>query len=318
MSLIYKNRGKPNDLLGLTGLKNRLHFNHKKMKVINDKLNRQEAGYVGELHFDKHLREFMPNYPHAILHDVYLNHGGVYFQMDSILITPASIIIFEVKNIAGKLIFMGNPDRFVRELDTDERKPMQSPIAQLDRKEHFLKEWLNKRGIQTPIQGVVVLAFENEVELLSTPKKHITFAYQVPNYLYSIPLHEGKLSRTRIKDIAMEMKRLHSDYNPFPMIKNWGLSPRDLNRGVQCQSCKYFGMQWKNQKWKCPKCKNHSMDSHLATINDWFYLIDNKITNREFRNFALIKDQQVAKRLLKRSGLQLNGKLRTSYYVMKN
>ena len=316
--MIYKSRGKPNDLLGLTALKNRLHLNHKKMKAINDQLNRTEAGYVGETHFDKHLREFIPKYPHAILHDVYLNQSGVYFQMDSILITPATIIIFEVKNIAGKLIFMGNPDRFVRVLDTGERKPMKSPIAQLDRKEHFLKEWLSKRGIQAPIQGVVVLAFENEVELLSTPKKHITFAYQIPNYLYSLPLQEGKLGSTRIKEIAMEMKRYHSDYNPFPMIKNWDVSPEDFNRGVQCQSCKFFGMQWKNQKWKCPKCKSHSIDSHFSTVKDWFYLFDNKMTNREFRNFALIKDQQVAKRLLKRSGLQLHGKLRTSYYVLKS
>ncbi|QUW21195.1 NERD domain-containing protein [Sporosarcina sp. Marseille-Q4063] len=316
--MIYKKRGKPNDLLGLTALKNRIHSNHKCVREIADKFNRAKAGYEGEINFDKHLKEFMPKYPHAILHDVYLNQGGVYFQMDSILITPATIIIFEVKNIAGKLIFMGNPDRFVRELDNGERKPMESPIAQLDRKEYFLKEWLSKRGIQAPIQGIVVLAFENEIELLSTPKKHITFAFQVPNYLYSLPLDKGELSGTQIKSLATEMKRRHSDYNPFPIIKNWDVSPVDLKQGVQCQSCKFFGMQWSKQKWNCPKCKSHSVDSHIATTKDWFYLVDSKITNGEFRNFALIENQQVAKRLLKRSGLQLHGKLRTSYYVMKN
>lgn len=316
--MIYKNRGKPNELLGLIALKNRVHSNHNKTKLISDQLNRTEAGYNGEIHFDKQLREFMPKYPHAILHDVYLNQGGVYFQMDSILITPATIIIFEIKNITGNLIFMGDPDRFVREFDTGERKPMQSPIAQLDRKEHFLKEWLSKWGIQIPIQGIVVLAFNNELQLESTPRKPIMFAYQIPNYLYSLPLQEGELSDMRIKHIATEMKRGHSDYNPFPMIKSWDISPEDFKRGVQCQSCKSFGMQWQNQKWKCSKCKNHSIDSHIATAKDWFYLIDNKLTNREFRDFALIEYQQVAKRLLKRSGLQLHGKYRTSYYVMKN
>jgi hypothetical protein len=316
--MIYKNRGKPNDLLGLTALKNRLHSNHKSMREVTDQLNRARAGYDGETHFDKHLREFMPNYPHAILHDVYLNQGGAYFQMDSILITPATIIVFEVKNIAGKLIFMGNPDRFVRELNNGERKPMDSPIAQLDRKEYFLKEWLSKRGIQAPIQGVVVLAFENELQLDSTPKKHITFAFQVPNYLYSLPLDQGKISSIQIKNIATEMKRRHSDFNPFPMIKTWDVSPEDFKRGVQCQSCQFFGMQWKNQKWNCPKCKSTSTESHIETAKDWFYLVDNKITNRQFRHFASIENQQVAKRLLKRSGLQLYGKLRTSYYVMKN
>ncbi len=287
------------------------------MREVSDQLNRAKAGYEGEVNFDKHLREFMPKYPHAILHDVYLNYGGVYFQMDSILITPATIIIFEVKNFVGKLIFMGNPDRFVRKLHTGEGKPMESPIAQLDRKEYFLKEWLGKRGIQAYIQGVVVLAVENELQLDSTPKKPIIFAYQVPNYLYSLPLQAGELSAMRIKHIATDMKRRHSDYNPFPMIRTWDISPEDFKRGVQCQSCKLFGMQWKNQRWNCPKCKSFSLDSHIATTKDWFYLIDNKITNRQFRNFALIENQQVAKRLLKRAGLQLHGKRRTSYYVLK-
>ena len=315
--MIYKTREMPKKFLGLTALNNRLQPEHKLQGRIQEELSKVKAGYGGEQNFDKHLLEFIPAYPHAILHDVCLKQDGIFFQMDSLLITPAAIFIFEVKNIAGKLLFMEKPDRFVRQFPTGETQPMQSPVAQLERKKHFLKKWLFEKGVRIPIKCVVALAYTNEIQPLIASDIHITFAYQIPNYMYSLSLEEGPLNGETIENLAHQINNNHQEYNPFPMINSWGISRADIQPGVQCLSCNYFGMRWHRKKWNCPSCGQRGVDNHIAAAKDWFYLIDKKMTNRQFRKFVLIEDQQVAKRLLKNSELSLKGKQKGCYYVMK-
>lgn len=315
--MIVKKRGIPRKLLGLTALNNRLYEDHELKERVKEELGKVKAGYGGEQNFDKHLLEFLPEYPHAILHDICLRQDGIFFQMDSLLITPASILIFEVKNIAGKLLFMENPDRFVRQLSTGETQPMQSPIAQLERKKHFLRKWLINHGVHVPVKVVVVLAYSNEIHPIEKPNNPITFAYQVPNFLHSLSLEMGPLNGEVIKKLSYKMSAQHEEYNPFPMKETWNLPDTAIQRGVQCVSCGYFGMNWRNRKWACPKCSETGADNHIATINDWFYLMDERITNRQFRKFTFIEDPDIAKRLLKKAGLNLKGKRKSSYYTMK-
>ena len=82
---------------------------------IEERLYNLQAGFAGETQYDKYVTEFKPRYPHAILHDVTLCDDNVFFQMDSILITPAFIVISEVKNIAEKIIVKSNPLQFIKE-----------------------------------------------------------------------------------------------------------------------------------------------------------------------------------------------------------
>ena len=315
--MIYKTREIPKKLLGLTALNNRIEPKHKLKEKIKKELSKVKAGYGGEMNFDKHLLEYIPEYPHAILHDISLKQDGIFFQMDSLLITPSSILIFEVKNIAGKLLFMQNPDRFVRQWSTGETQPMQSPVAQLDRKKYFFSKWLTERGIHVPIKSVVVLAYSNEIQPVTIPNIHITFAYQIPYYLNSLTLKDAQINEKTIGNLAFEMKNNHQEYDPFPMIRRWNISQTDIQSGVQCLSCKLFGMRWYLKKWNCPRCGEIGLDNHIAAVNDWFYLIDRKMTNSQFRRFMFIEDQHVAKRLLKKSGLDLRGRRKGCYYIMK-
>ena len=55
--------------------------------------------------------------------------------MDSLLITPSFIIIFEIKNLAGKITVKSNPTQFIHE--NIERKIIQSPITELETKGDF-------------------------------------------------------------------------------------------------------------------------------------------------------------------------------------
>jgi len=118
--LLYKERYAPLMLVGLQALIQRLPSSHGKFIDIQEEIRKRAAGFSGEGNFDRHIREFRPSYPYALLHDVCLKQSGVYFQMDSLLITPSFIIIFEIKNLAGKIIVKSNPTQFIHE--NSERK----------------------------------------------------------------------------------------------------------------------------------------------------------------------------------------------------
>lgn len=101
--MLIKQRNKNKEIIGLTALEKRLRKDDRNRQRIKEKLYNLEAGYGGECQYDKYLTEFKPRYPHAILHDVTLIYDNIYFQMDSLLITPSFIMISEVKTLQRKL-----------------------------------------------------------------------------------------------------------------------------------------------------------------------------------------------------------------------
>lgn len=315
VKLIYKQRSIPKKLIGLNALIPRLHPSHTDMYRIEEDLRIRKAGYGGEQHLDKHMLEFKPPYPHAILHDVCLKQNGVYFQMDSILITPAFLLIIEVKNFAGKIIVKSNPTQFIQVSPTGERKVLKNPIAELDRKQIFLTQWLLQRKIELPISGIVAFAYTNELVFENVPETKLTFTNELPSYLYSLPIQKEVISKAAIRKLATEIRNNHQEYNPFPLTKLMNIPSTDILPGVICPACNARGMQWKQRKWSCQKCKHTGSNYHVTALTDWIYLIDNRITNKEFRNFTLLNDRHVTKRFLAGSGLKHVGKGKGSFYI---
>ncbi|GEN83361.1 nuclease [Sporosarcina luteola] len=312
--MLYKKRNEPLSLLGLQSLINRLSTNHKHYARIEEDLRKRKAGFSGETNFDRHILEFRPTYPIGLLHDLCLIYKGIYFQMDSLLIKPDGIIIFEVKNLAGKITVKAKPTQFIQE-NKEGRRIIQSPITELERKKILLDGWLNERGMTLPIKGIIGLAYTNELYIEDESSTEISFNQEIPIRLYNIPVEQELLSHSQIREIAHDMANSHQEYNPFPLTKTMGIAPEDIMPGVICPNCQYRGMKWHLKKWNCLECTHFSSDSHHDLLTDWFYLMDNKITNRQFRSFSKIGDRSVAKRLLIKSGLNMKGKRSTSFYT---
>ncbi|MGG0669567.1 nuclease-related domain-containing protein [Lederbergia citrisecunda] len=312
--MLFKKRSEPLSLLGLQSLISRLPNSHQKYAVIEEDLRRRKAGFGGELNFDKHINEFRPTYPFGLLHDICLLYNGIYFQMDSVLIQPDEIIIFEIKNLGGKLTVKANPTQFIQEIKED-RKVIQSPITELERKMIFIGRWLKDKGIDVPIKGMVGLAYTNELFIEEETNIEILFTHEIPIRLYNMIIGQNLLSRNRIREIGRIMVDSHQEYNPFPLTKTLSIATEDIITGVICPECNRKGMKWRSKKWHCPGCLHSDVDCHLPLLDDWFYLMDNRITNRQFRSFSGVEYQPIAKRLLKNSGLVLNGNRRSAFYT---
>ncbi|MBB4825141.1 hypothetical protein HNO89_002370 [Sporosarcina luteola] len=311
--MIYKTRVESASLLVLRRLITRLPETHEKYGYVSEEFRRRVAGFSGEAYFDKHINEFRPSYPYAILHDICLKQNGIYFQMDSLLISPAGITIFEVKNLAGKIIIKSDPTQFIQE-NSNERKILPSPISELERKEIFLKQWLGQKGFDLTISGIVVLAYTNEIVMQDLPAKQVINTQDVPILLYNQGLEREMIFFPQIQEIAKLMIAEHQEYVPEPLLQVMDIPLNDILPGVICPECFHVGMERLLRRWLCNKCGCQSTNAHIQLIEDWLGLVEKKLTNQQFRYFACIKDIHVAKRLLKNSGLSMYGKSRGAYY----
>ncbi|MCM3636516.1 NERD domain-containing protein [Sporosarcina luteola] len=315
--MIYKKRTMPNELKALISLDKRLPNNHAKKNAVQKNLHIYQAGYNGELEYDTYIKEFQPDYPHAILHDLYLQQDGAYFQIDSLLITPSSITIVEVKNHKDKTVIKANPTQFIRVFQNGDRRPMRNPYTEIDRKIHLLNNWLDNRNIQIPIDGILTFAHTNELAIEHpSPEMKTMLTYEAPAHFRSLPVNEHILDGHAVHNLALALLEHHKDYNPFPLADLYDINPADIAPGVICPTCDRPGMQWGREKWNCQSCGHAGKNEHLQTVQDWFMLIKPKMTNREFRYFTQLNNRNVARSLLAKSGLQLIGERKAAHYVL--
>ncbi|MBB4823202.1 hypothetical protein HNO89_000420 [Sporosarcina luteola] len=313
--MIYKNRRAPVEIEGLITLKRRLARDHPVQKDITKRLYNMKAGYSGERQYDRYISEFKPSYPHAILHDVCLKQDDIYFQMDSLLVTPSKIIISEVKNLAEKIIVKTKPLQFIKERQNGERVPFRSPVTELDRKIHLLRLWLKCRRIDIPIEGIVVFAYNNELQFEEKPPVDLIFTYEIAAHLRNVAMEREILNRQTIHKLANEMVSAHRPFNPFPLAERYSLQPGDIIPGVFCPSCNQLTMRWMQRRWKCLNCDQIGKKEHQQAVREWCFIQKNTITNREFRSFTLLNSRHTAKLLL--AGipqLQKIGKSKGSFY----
>lgn len=312
--MIYKQREVPKILRGQEALLRRLSTNHPNYLRLQKDYYNSQAGFSGERDFDYQMREFKPDYPYAILHDIYLQQDQVYFQIDSLLITPGFIVIFEVKNMAGKLLITQNPTQFIKEELNGNRLVLKSPIEELERKKYFLTRWLKDKNIEIPILDFVVLAYQNEliIENLATDK--VAFTYEMPNRLRKLEVYQEFLSNHEIQQLAYQLNKHHRDFNPYPLSKKYEVSLHDIQPGVFCTSCKNSRMSWISKTWRCSHCGHRDLKGHFPALQDWYCILGPHITNSQLREFLSINSRHTARRLLTTPNTSVTGSGRAAVY----
>ncbi len=69
------------------------------------------------------------------------------------------------------------------------------------------------------------------------------------------------------------------------ILKQYGIPPSKVIKGVQCPECFRFPMQRQHGSWQCPLCSHRSKTAHLQALRDYFLLFSSVISNREARVF---------------------------------
>ncbi|MDW0108589.1 nuclease-related domain-containing protein [Sporosarcina aquimarina] len=315
--MLYKQRTKPKQLEGLQSLARRLTPAHEKYRFIQEELYKILAGHGGELEYDRCMKEVHTDFPHAILHDLSLSQNGVQFQIDSLFIAPDRIIITEVKNIADKIIIKANPTQFLKESQTGSRNVFRNPIAEVERKIHFLNSWLRAKDIHLPVTGLITFAHNNEILIEEPPTIPILTNYEAPAFFRELPIESTILAKSDIQKLAHVLLTDHQDYNPFPLAARYGIHPNELKNGVLCDNCpNEQAIVREKDLWNCPICGNKSREPYEQAIKEYFMLIGKQLTNREFCRFTGLTCRHTAKRLLSSPLLRKEGTRKSTKYTL--
>ncbi|WP_026576777.1 nuclease-related domain-containing protein [Bacillus sp. UNC438CL73TsuS30] len=321
--MIVKERTIPLKILILSAILRRIPLSHARYQQISDELGRRQAGYEGEQSLDFYYRE-LPKQKYLIFHDLNLPDGDYNSQIDTLLLTGEFILIIDVKNMAGKLIFDTENEQFIQ-IKGEEEKGYSYPIAQAERHQEYIKKLMAVNHFP-PVPVVYLVVISNSYASYVITGKN--------SYKVKPKVCKGDVMLKRIQDLEgiyttpilpakdlRKLSRLLLKMNTPPtgyFLQKFGIKRSDLLTGVHCPYCKYLTMIRKKQKWFCPKCQQYSKDAHLDALKDYFLLFDMKITNREFRKFMRIDSIDLAGRLLRSTNLLFSGTKKNRFYYPAN
>ncbi|QOY36399.1 nuclease-related domain-containing protein [Anaerobacillus isosaccharinicus] len=264
--MIIKPRVESLELQLLRSLNMRMNLTEKE---TNNYIN-LEKGFIGEQKFDEWLEPLPDNF--LILNDLLLETSNTTFQIDSLVISPDAINIFEVKNYEGDLI-VENENWYTR-TGTE----IQNPILQLKRCETLLRKLLQQFGHNHTIQ-VYVVFINPEFYLYQAPLDlPIIFPTQINRFMNKIKLKSLQLKDKHLK-LSKQLLAMHLTDSPYKRLPNYDYEI--LKKGITCEHCHSLNTNYKDRMVVCYDCghiETHK-DAILRSVEEFKLLFpDKKIT----------------------------------------
>ncbi|KIL49256.1 nuclease-related domain-containing protein [Jeotgalibacillus soli] len=314
--MIKKARTEPILNQQLDALIRRLKPGHPAKNQIEADLAKSLAGYRGEQAVDYYLPQ---NDDYWILHDLRLQGNEEhFFQIDTFLVSEHFIILFEIKNIAGTLLFDSNYHQLIRTLDNKE-EGFPDPITQVERQQRHFRDWmLKKRLPKVPIFSYVVISRPSSI-IKSTHSsiKKILHAATIPTKIEQLEQQNSTCYFTK-KDMRKLFNLLIKNHIPptRDVLSYYQLQPDDLQTGIECPSCHSFKMVRERRNWECANCQNRSVNAHKKALKDYFLLIGSTMTNRECRRFLQLSSSSIASKLLRSFDFPISGAIKNRSYTI--
>lgn len=284
-----------------------------KFQQIQNNFMRAKSGVWGEESIDYYLSNYHHPYPHLILQDVHL-FANSYFQIDNLFITQFFILVIEVKNIKGNIELTQKPFDLIRTNELGEKMSLDSPEEQLEKNVLWLNDWLRNKGWTIPVKGIIVFTNMESHITVNESTCSVIKGKHLPTWIRKMEHTKEYLTVDQMNELAEEINTNHTDYKHKSILERYQLTKEEIKIGVQCPECFEFGMKKHRRHWSCSN--NHqSVDAHLKTLDDYFYIFGMSITNKECRRFLQIENVHVSKRLLTSMDLHISGKTKRREYV---
>lgn len=303
--MIYKARTIPRELEVyqlLNSRKNLLDTERKHLYAL-------QKGYEGELLFDE-LTSSIIKPECLLLNDLLLSLNKNTFQIDSLIIFPETIYIFEVKNFEGDYFY--EQDRLFRRIPPDSE--VTNPLIQLNRSESLFRQLLQQFGNNMTIQSYLVFV-NPEFTLYQAPIiKQIVYPGQINRFLKSISPISLKLDSNHY-GLADKLKSLHNPNAPFYFPPSYQYD--ELQKGSPCLYCNSLEFTTKRLYCYCLECgKKETMEKRILQIVHHFTMLfpDIKITTNAIFDWVSGKlPKRVIRRVLQKH-LNTKGVNQWSYY----
>ncbi|UYZ21857.1 nuclease-related domain-containing protein [Mesobacillus jeotgali] len=316
--MIEKGRTYPIRLLMYEALMERIKPNHPKIPLIEQDYKARRAGYKGELQTDYRL-SFLPEKGFHIFRDLRLLDGEWPFQIDTLILTLRYILLIETKAFSGTLFFDKHSEQMIQ-TKNDQEKSYDNPINQVRMQAWHLKGWLqNHKFTVPPIYQFV--AISNSSTIIKVSDRSLNNIIVKGDVLLSRVLQiddttsNPNFTDKEVKKLSKSLLKNHTPHYP-DILKQYSLTPDDLQKGVQCPSCLSYGMNREKWVWRCPVCGHKSKNAHHKTVKEFFLLISPTIKNQRCREFCSGISSKTASDLLISLNLPFTGMTNGRIYHM--
>lgn len=296
--IIIKYRKRPVAIAGFEALVKRLPANHPKQETFKERLNSINAGFGGEQRLDHLMKYFDPAYPYLIIQDLSIS-TNVDFQVDTVLVTQSCVVLLEVKNLSGKLRFTVNPSGLHQTKATGEERGYPSPLVQAEVIKWKFESVLKSMDVSLPVHAFLVIAYPNQIVVDTPPGSVIWSADEVMIQLHNFNMTPEQVSEYEMHQLGQQLLSIASEFNPFPIASKYGISPKEIAKGVFCPNCITIKMNRCKRSWHCPECKLLSSSAHHEAIREWFMLIKPSISAAECKDFLELEHLSTARNILK-------------------
>ena len=295
-------------LLYYESLRRRIHNNHENFPLIEEKIQRTEAGIFGEMLVARELSEITQPTFDWITNFQFLSPQNSSYQIDFILILQHCLVILEVKNITGMVRYNTHSHEFQRIKSNGEIDSFRNPFDQAFRHQQLLETLLKKSNILLPVFYVVIMTNPNSTidsSLSGYPIFHLSYLRRYLSQLDNKTAH--KTNTQRVKKLLLK----HSQILPPQKI----VSAEELIRGIICVQCN-GQMNYSHGISSCTNCSYKTRLGILETIRDYYLLIGNQITNEKLRWFSLIESKFTTSKILSRLKFERHGNSVATTYTI--
>ena len=283
---------------------------------IREEIRKRDAGIRGEDRLVDRLNELRLDGEFRVFSDVCLELDDWKVQIDCLVVTDRCCIVLESKNISGLLYFDEDCDEFYKEENGTET-PISNPYFQLMRHIRFMKEFLRKTLPQIKVTGAVIMTAKSS-RIMQKPTHYPI--YKLDSMIERVNQMYGSspgtiFSSEELKRIEKLILESRSAFVYPPLCEHYRIPVSEVRIGVECPSCGVLGMRRVYTTWTCMTCKKNDRYAHISAVQDYFWIIDKKITNKEFRRFCMIDSKYAASRMLNNMGLIAHGSGPNRYFM---
>ncbi|WP_042224635.1 nuclease-related domain-containing protein [Oceanobacillus manasiensis] len=266
-----------------------------------------QKGYEGEVLFDTYISQLKCDC--FVLNDLLLEINNTTFQIDSLLITPQRIYLFEVKNYQGNYVY--ESDKLFKRPHLE----VVNPLHQLSRSESLLRQLLLKLGTNPQIDASVVF-INPAFTLYQAPlDKPIIFQTQIYHYMEKINQGDSKLSAKHRK-LADQLVSLDQKEYKQTQIEPYDYT--QLQKGITCLSCFSFSVIVEKGKCICKKCGFQETVSRavLRSVEEFHTLFPSeKLTTNVIHDWCQIVQLKQRIRRILASNYKIIGVNQWTYYT---
>lgn len=312
----FKKRQPPLDLRALERLLIRLPSNHEKYAAIEEKIYQLNAGYAGELEVDQVLPEIGFPKEAVILKDLRLEVLPNYFiQIDTLLVVPQGIILLEVKMYASETIYFNeNIGKTIKTSPNNAEARYDCVVHQVDRTIHGLKTMLQHQFSDIPIMPFIIMANAKTTIAQYPQSMPVKYLKQLPKTIRTILNQPTVITHHKMQKIAKFLISQHQPRIFTPLCERYHIHPSGLKRGVFCTLCNGKMLVVQGRTWTCTVCKQINALVVQDNLPDWFYLIADKVTGKQLKDFLQLHSRTMIFRTLKNAPIQKLGKSKATYY----